>query len=751
MPISVKLANLNKNRGMKHIHLYLCYLFGGILCILLSGCTQIPEEEIVPGGEGNATIRFAVSAPQEVTTRSSEGDNRIETALVFAFDTDNRCVARQWSYLSGTNAMYMYLPSGQIRLCAICNLLDPESTMNQVNSWDDLKHLNVTITNASDAYRGKCIMYGTTDFFEKPDDRTTAVPISVDRIAAKFDVKVLFSPLSNEDQFQISEIVLHNIPKGSWLMPRNEDDRTVTDNNSDKYRLLMRGSTDDWVYNEVSGNMSLRYFDKSTLSFEGNDPKQGVNASFYLFENRRGQLDTSLSSPPQATDPYAINWPDLYDKDQAQRQLYAQLWKKELADQAQLDYATYLTVKGIYAMGQYIRREVTYYIYLGEDNFSNYDIERNKYYDLEVTIRTIDNTDTRVNWKNLSEITAYYDESNILDAHCNSVRTLLYAPGDWEMWVEDPDQHPWVELSRSSVYQPRMLGSGADDLTATTRLSGSQGIHTIYVHTDEFVPDISSPGNNTEIGIRSATILYHKVGSNDEPYRFEVKQYPAQMVVLHIKYDIHSMQEVRDTLYIERILEKKHLKWGLERYWSFVTDELIASGQWDGLSNTRKIYNVALYGDKYGVSPAYQPDEGEEVTSQILPNNITFRYIIDKNRDRNGNGSIDYDEIMWYMPSIQELSAIYEARQDLFVDFEGNDDYFFSSTPSSADPEGKTAGFAYYIKMASGKTGIAQRDNEYNVIACRRANAWRGPSSSSGSGSLNKDDSWEEEENIMPK
>ena len=48
-------------------------------------------------------IRFTVSAPQEVTTRSSEGDNRIETALVFAFDTDDRCVARQWSYISGSN------------------------------------------------------------------------------------------------------------------------------------------------------------------------------------------------------------------------------------------------------------------------------------------------------------------------------------------------------------------------------------------------------------------------------------------------------------------------------------------------------------------------------------------------------------------------------------------------------------------------------------------------------------------------
>ena len=733
---------------MNRLHTY-WFCFWGVLCVVFGGCTRTPDEEMQPGGEGDALIRFTVSLSNEVTTRASSGDDRIENALVFAFDSEGRCVARQWSYMNGSDAMYMYLPTGQIRLGAICNLLDPESVMNQVNSWTDLEHLNVTISDASDAYRGKCIMYGTTQFIEKPEDRAVAIPISVERIVAKFKVTVLFAPLQTDDQFQVSEIALHNIPKGSWLMPRTDDNRVVTDQETN-YRLLERGSTDDWVYSE-SASMSSRYFDQTVLTFEGDDPKQGLTTSFYCFENRRGQLDTTLSSPPQITDPYAINWPELYDKDKAQQTLYAQLWKRDLAIKAGLDGATYLTVKGVYVMGENIRREVTYYIYLGADNFSNYDIERNTYYDLQVTIRTIDNTDTRVDWKDLSEITAYYDESTILDAHCNSVRTLLYAPGDWEMWVENPDQTPWLELSRSSVYQPRVLGSTADDQLAVTRLTGSKGMYTIYVHTDEFVPKLSSPEGNNQIGVRSGTILYRKVGSDEEPFRFVVKQYPAQMVVLYIKYDVHTMQEVRDTLYIERLLEKKHLKWGFERYWSFVTDDLIASGQWDGLSNTRKIYNVALYGDKYGVPPAYLPAEGEEVSSKIIPDNVALRYVIDKNRDRNGNGSIDYNEIMWYMPSINELSALYEARQDLFVDFEGNDDYFFSSTPSAADPNGATTGLAYYIKMASGKTGIAQRDNEYNVIVCRRANAWRGPSTGSGSGNLDKDESWNDEENIMPK
>ena len=194
--------------------------------------------------------------------------------------------------------------------------------------------------------------------------------------------------------------------------------------------------------------------------------------------------------------------------------------------------------------------------------------------------------------------------------------------------------------------------------------------------------------------------------------------------------------------------------WGFYHYWSFITDDLIASGQWDGLSNTRKLYDVAVNGDKWGVESAYEKNTdgiwvGGKDKEQL--NGMALGYILEKNRDRNGNGEIDYNEIMWYMPAAKELQALSEALDENHVVFSGSDDYFHSSTPSAADPAGVTPGFSYYVRMTDGKKGVGRRDRDYNVIACRRKNAWKGPQTGEVGGSVNDAGEMEDEEVIMPK
>lgn len=480
--------------------------------------------------------------------------------------------------------------------------------------------------------------------------------------------------------------------------------------------------------------------------------------SFSIFENRRGILDTAQSDPPKADDPYAVNWPLIYDKADQEKTLYAQLWKKGLHDNvcqkehqvhAGMDFASYMTISGVYIMGNK-QMETVYYVYLGKDNYSSFDVERNHQYDMEITIRTIDEAETRVDKEEIGGIRLYYDSETVLDSHCNSVQTLMYSPRNWEVWVENPDETPWLELSATSEYKPLFLGNGRAQDNAGFRVTGDAGLRYIYVHTDEFVPDLGSPEANNSVPVRQGRISYREIGTPDV-YSFTVKQYPAQMVVLYIEHDVNNlMKEVRDTFYVERILEKKHLEWGFTKYWNFEIDELISKGQWDGLNNTRVLYDSAMEGGKYGIGPAY-PSSGSTVGENRIPNNVALRYILEKNRDRNGDGQIGRDEIMWFMPAINELEALYEARNQWLVEFEGDDDYFFSSSPSSSDPNGITTGYAYYMKMGTGKTGLARRSNEYNVIACRRINAWKGPETAAGSGTADKNDSWTDEDFIMPK
>lgn len=744
---------------MKQINLWVFIL----LTWMWTGCKE--DSLSLPGdGTGKAgevMMEFVAPNTDVLETRATDdpaGDNRLENVLVFAFNTDGACVAKQWTYLNGANKMAMYLPMGVQTLKAAANLLHPEEVMERVNSLTDLEREAVTVIVPDGAYKGKYVMTGKGEPNQTSRSKRDFYTFNMKRLAAQFNVDVVFKPVVTTDKFMLSEISLHSIPNGSWLLPRTsekvpgETKMGDTASQTDAQALVVTadgGDKADYVYHEQEMAMARNFFDETVLQWEKSTLQGGLaKTGFSLFENRRGTLSLAEKDKP-------INWPKLENKGPQAFDRYAQFEKKQLAAKAGFTHATYLKLKGVYQTGVN-KFETTYYVYLGKDAYSDFNVERNTRYNMIVTIQAMDKADSRIDKITLNDMKVYYNEAQVVDAHFNAVQTLLYAPGAWEMWVEEADEHPWLELSTSAAYVPQPLGddkpSAADKELdfykkgyATSHLKGKVGMQYIYVHTDEYVPPVSNLNANLSEP-REARVGYR---CKDESGRFKptkyftVKQYPAQMAVLHIKYDVHTMKEVCDTFYVERILEKKNLQWGFLNYWSFVTDDLIAAGTWDGLANTRRLYDVALKGDKWGVDPAYP--------SGVIPSNVGLRYVIDKNRDRNGNEKIDYNEIVWYMPAIKELQALQKALVNGQVDFDGKNDYFFTSTPSSADPNGFTTGFAYYVKMQNGKRGISRRDSEYNVIALRRKNAWKGPESAGGNGTVDKDPSWNEEENIMPK
>lgn len=721
-------------------------------CLIWSGCKDDMMEENGTFKEGTVTLQFAVQGSQEVETRAdgeSDGDSRLDNALVFAFDANGNCVAKQWTYLDGSNTMSMYLSSSVQTLCAVCNLLDPETVMNKVSTRAELDAQAVTISEADGAYKGKYVMSG-----ELTTLSGNSYTINLTRLAAQFNVTVKFVPGVTSDEFMLSEISLHNIPRGSWLFDQGSVTTLIAGQEKDNFATADGGQKGDYVYSETPAVMQTRFFEEEVLDWEDKvyaegetketNEKYAVETTFNIFENRRGTLDKDATTEING-ETKSINWPDLQGEENMKE--YAQLFKKQLALNAGFTYATYMAIKGVYRMGG-TDYETTYYVYLGNDNYSDYNVSRNTRYNLTVTIRTVEQADTRVEPVTLGDMKVYYNENEVLDTHFNAVQTLLYSPGKWEMWVENPDENPWLELSREKKYIPQSLGTTTNDGSrdgsrAGTRLIGTAGMDYIYVHTDEYVPVIASPQQNAA-SVRQARIGYrwqNEYGTYSETKYFTVTQYPAQMVVLYMKYDVHTMKEVRDTFYVERVLEKKNLKWGFDKYWSITIDDLIASGMWDGLSNTRKLFQVATEGDTWS-EPKY---------ADGIPSDVALEYILDKNRDRNGNGKIDYNEIVWYMPAVYELQALQEALAAQNVTFEGGDDFFFSSTPSSSDPYGVTAGYAWYVKMQNGKSALAQRDRQYNVIALRRKNAWKGPETAGGTGSVGKDDQWNDEEVIMPK
>lgn len=287
------------------------------------------------------------------------------------------------------------------------------------------------------------------------------------------------------------------------------------------------------------------------------------------------------------------------------------------------------------------------------------------------------------------------------------------------------------------------------------------GSHYIYIHADEYVPPITDPAKNASYNERTGTICYKRADS-DEVQEFTVTQKPAQLVVVEA-WDVNLAKKVTHKFFVEAVPDKDYLRWGFEHHWNLTMDNLITTGQYDGLSTSRKEYVTALWGDKRsdtykdveqaplaldGAQPAAYRTVNSPLTN--VPVDIALGNALFKNRDRNGNGRIDYNEILWYLPGVIQLEGIHKAiGKTVALDLQG--ETFWSATPSVSDKGGITPGRAYYVKMSNGKRGIGLRDQQFRVLCCRDAEGWTGPEDGNGSGNVGTDDSWTDNEQNMPK
>lgn len=738
-----------------------------VLCIWWLLCACQPEADWAPERgaitEGMVTFAITPEATTDVLTKA-DADEVIENVTLLIFDGNGDEITRVYQELVGNNSsVSVYLEAREQTIYALCNWPDP-TALDAITTEAELQEAYYRFTEqegAEGAFQGSYMMSGRLDITPSGGTIEEYYELTVRRLAAKLTFNIYFDPEEEGDQFSLSGAYLHNIPAGSKIMEQ-EKPAFETDENS--------LNINDYVFDTLNGEREDRYYqygDSVWLNLTEESeagPGTGImttyhTVTFHTFENRQGSV---------VDDPTI--WPDLEGlrtTDEEAYKYYRQLYKRKLAlehkrtyhisetetqEETGFAFATYLSIHGVYQTAQGINYEVHYYVYLGEDNYRDFNIRRNHHYTYRITIKSVTEADTRVLASDLTELKAFGNWEETLDAHCNAIQVLMYAPGNWEVEVEEPDAHPWLEVSTSSVYKPRIFGeSGADK--AGFRLSGGRGLHYFYIHTDEFVPKIAvnegNPDNNNPSDIREGAIICR---SGDQELRLPIQQYAAQMIILSGYDPHHPLQPIADTFYVERKLERKNIAWGFDSYWSYITDDLIASGQWDGLSNTRKLYQVAMDGDKWGVEPAYPA----ESYPNGIPDDIALGYALEKNRDRNGNGVIDYDEILWYLPAVNELERLSESLEALEgqgkVELDEDSGNFHTSTPSSADPAGVTTGFSYYVNLRKGKYGIGLRTNRYNVICARRASGWLGPETGNVSGDVTVDKDWnEEEEEIMPK
>lgn len=791
-------------KGIKKLLTLLCALAPLAACQddLYTGTT---------GGPTEGTVDIYLSGtdmPRIVTRADDDTDNRVDHVVLFAFDADGTLlntpaqqsvhpVANQTADGQPDYYFRAYLPKAWATLYAVCNYDDPEGLTDDVKSEDDLNGFATKITSAEDAFKGVYVMTGSLAANGVQQGGKIIIPLT--RTVSRHTFRIVFDPENADDDFKLSSVSLVDVPARNYLTAHgtaeanNAQDAAYTGNTSDNYYL---GTEEAPVL----------------LEFARGEKADTYVATTHLFDNRRGAMtakdvDTKLSI-------------SAYPEDEKPR--IRQLFKRALA-QGQSPYktedahphATCLAIDGLYDGGDMNSFEVRYYIYLGKDNFGDFNVERNTDYTYEITIRACDDIDTRVTANPVGDIEFNVSKADQpFDAHFNVREALLYSSTNWTVYVKDPDQHPWLEVSTSPAYRSQALGATGNDW-AQFRLTGGRGLQYLYIHTDEYVPSCKNAdgsfntGNNANLKPRTGEIifLYGRQTEQDAIEKgqvYTVTQYPAQLLSV-TAWDINQAKNVTRYFYVERITEEKYKDWGFRGYWNLTLDNLISTGNYDGLSNTRKEYVSAIWGDKDSDSfkartqsisnggmlatpdpapleldgaqdAAYWGDADEETDGfqpqepAIFNLSTTFAlgYALAKNRDRNNNGRIDYDEILWYLPARRQLEAIKDALDEntLYgpntgtdangdgipdtpapLSLEGN---YWSSTPSVSDKYGITPGRAYYYDMSGDKHAIGLRDQSYGVIVCRDADGWMGPETGGGQGNVDNDTDWDDNEHNMP-
>ena len=424
----------------------------------------------------------------------------MEHVIIYAFTKDgSKLLDRYQQDLEyPDNEVHMILPEDQtdgILLHAVCNY---EQLWDEpIESLEDLKEYIVRIKQPDGVFNGSMIMQGDLEMTQtEVQDKKRENIIWVKRIAARIDFSLNFAPEVNTDKFYLTDIKVYSIPNCSYLVRRPQEDD------------MLAGDDAPFHIESTEDN----FYDGMLLQTVGDDlstPSDSVTSTFYLFENRRGKEPDNTYSTKFANN----------------KEMWETL-KAEVAENTSEGYpqATYLVISGTYITDNgNTTQSATYTIYLGKNNYSDFNVTRNCKYAVTATIKTCNDLDTRVDAVTLNkpEITGSFN--NPLDAHFNVGRCFGFTAnrGGWELYVENPDEHPWLEVSLSSTYRPNIPGKKykdaegntlAPNMIASSRIVGEGAMSGyFYVHTDEYVPVFA-------IGAGSKA-FYGKMDNTDIPKR----------------------------------------------------------------------------------------------------------------------------------------------------------------------------------------------------------------------------------------
>lgn len=662
-----------------------------MLSFLVASCTN---DDFTEPGKQQANQEIKISLRQtsinEIISRANlSADSKLEHVILFAFDkTSGNLITRYEQDLNYPNYDFrMTLPvASNMELHAVCNTSD--TWFDNVTGVSDLNNKVITIESADDVFTSSMIMYGKIDVTASQTNYT----ITVQRLGAKINMNINFTPQVSGDKLYLTRITAYNLPSRSYLIARTWDNDYTS-------------AQSDAVY-YADANVPSNYYIQDYLLDYTSSSANSYSTTFYMYENRRGGLDDSR------------DWFDRISDKNPNKASLRQIFKREYGD-SNFPAGTYVIIEGTYVSDNgSTTQNAKYKIYLGANNYSDFNIKRNSNYTYTISIRSGDDKDTRVDMEVLDKPTITSTFNNPMDAHCSSLRCFGFSQNDWELYVENPDATPWLEVSFFPQYKPYLSGTYYKEL-ATTSISDTGPLYDyFYIHLDEYIPENATEWTGTQDpgSFRTGYVVL-KDKTNGTTTRLEVQQRPAQYIRVPVK-DLSGNIKSYNEYFVEYELEKKNMQWGFLKYPDNPVMTGMMDSRWDGLANTQTLYEEATR--RGGM---YNPD-GNDPSTIIIPEDIALGYVISKNRDRNGNGYIDADDIEWYLPAADELVSLSNALKDYHITFDSSNNNFYSSTPFLPGFTEENPGRAFYVRMNSNEKGFTMRNRYYNVISCRRIGTW---------------------------
>lgn len=452
------------------------------------------------------------------------------------------------------------------------------------------------------------------------------------------------------------------------------------------------------------------------------------------------------------------------DNNADEREKYQQRYKNKLVEgQA----ATYVTITGKYTDHQGHFYNVDYSIYLGGNNYNDFNIIRNTHYDNSITIRGISASDDhaddeeaisidwRVNVNRSTPLVIGLRRETLLDAHyeIRPLRLRLVGeeiPDNTNATVQILNENGtatnipgWIRLEKSGNTANHITTDGSSkgkrkyfttDLVTNTLAADGKSVtvnsltrdnQTVWIYVDEntgtksraAIVRVSYAGVNTDYEIVQNGLF--EVTSTDGQRKYYIERYEEYL------YNYDTEDHYGQT-------KPEGMPWGLNTVQlSHIHDSFICeenNSDWTTFITNNPIkydFYIGKHDDDNDNSDVKTKDggtlhnyAGQEFTKEIAENpnagltkltlaetaNSAVEYCYNRNkRDANGN----VVKVEWYLPSADELEDFIVPAYSTFKEFQDN--YYWTSQPAYIRN-------AFYYEYYDGRKDDSNRVDTYVFV-----------------------------------